>query len=544
VSDDATTIIKHQSHLATKRTNFDNWWQKIGERVLPADAQFTTIDTEGTQRTERLFDSSAAKASRKYAAIMEDLATPLTQRWHGLEAESDTLVDDQETDEYFASVTNVLFDQRYSPRTMFQVNRSRGYMHIGAFGNSPMFIDEVIGDGPRYVNCHMREVVWSQGEYGNIDTVYRKYPILGRNALKRFGDQLSTTLRGKMEKQPFDSFEFIHCTKPNEERIAGRADYRGMEFSGYYVSCDDKAIVEAGGYTSFPWAIFRGHVAVGESYGRSPAMECWPSIMTLQEEKKTVLRAGQKQVDPPLLLAEDGVLGQFNMRSSALNYGALSSDGTELVKELKLGGNVPLGVELMAMEKADVDDAFLVSLWEMIVSENIETAAQVYELSKMRAINLAPLIGRFDSEDLGPMIHRELDIAGRNGRLPEMPRRLARMGAGYKVKNTSPMAKMMRAQDGLAIVRTFEVAEAAVKLDPKAINVLRVTESLREVAEINGVPPKLLRSIDEINKIVEAQTEAENNAEAAAVAPEISQAALNAAKAQQIRSSSGTTQVV
>lgn len=544
MSDDADTLIKHEGELRSKRSNFDTWWQSIAERVLPREAQFTTTNSEGEKRTERLFDATAAKANRKFAAILEDLATPRTQRWHGLEAENDALADDQETDEYFAKVTDVLFAQRYNPRAMFQVNRAKGYLHTGAFGNAPMFIDEVPGDGPRYVSCHMREVVWAESEFGNIDTVYRKYGILGKNALNRFGKQLSQSLRAKMEKRPFDLFDFIVCTKPNEERIAGRRDYRGMEFSGFFVSCDDKAVVEAGGYTSFPWAIFRGHVATGESYGTSPAMECWPAIMTLQEQKKTILRAGQKQVDPPLLLAEDAVLGQFNLRSSALNYGALSAQGEELVKELKVSGNLPLGLELMQGEKIDVEDSFLVALWNMVATENIETAAQVYEIAKLRAVNLAPLLGRFESEDLGPMIHRELDIAARNGRLPELPRRLARMGAGYKIQNTSPLAKMMRAQDGLAIVRTFEVAETAAKLDPRSLNVIKVPESFRELAEINGVPPKLLRSIEEAENIGAQQQAAEEEANAAAIAPEVSQAALNAAKAQEIRANSGQLPVL
>jgi hypothetical protein len=538
---DADTLIKHQAELATKRMNWDTWWDDIGRRVLPADAQFTTIDSEGTKRTERLFDSTAAKANRKFAAILEDLATPRTQRWHGLAAENDELSEDQATDEYFAQVTDVLFSQRYNPRAMFAVNRSKGYLHAGAFGNTAMFIDEVIGDGPRYTNCHMREIVWAEGDFGQIDTVYRKYPIAGRVALKRFGMQLSPALRSEMEKKPFNTWDFLHCTKPNEERIASRADFRGMPYSGHYVCLHDKSIVQEGGYTSFPWAIFRGHVAIGESYGRSPAMECWPSILTLGEEKKSILRAGQKEVDPPMLLSEDGVLGQFNLRPGALNYGGIAPDGSILAAPLKSGANIPLGLELMQLEKADINDAFLSSLWEMIVNENIETAAQVYELARMRAINLAPLIGRFDSEDIGPMIHRELDIAAKNGRLPELPRRLARMGAAYKVVNTSPLAKMMRAQDGLAIVRTFEVAEAAIKLDPKAANVMKVPEAFRELADINGVPPKLLRSKEEIEAISRAQAEAEQQTEQAAMAPELSQAALNAAKAREIGANLGPT---
>jgi hypothetical protein len=536
VSLDADTIIKHQAELSGKRVNFDSWWQDIAYRVLPAEAQFTTTDSEGTKRTERLFDSTAARANRKHAAILEDLATPRTQRWHGMAAENDTLEEDQETDEYFDAVTGVLFNMRYNPRAMFAAARAKVYLGIGPFGNAAMLIDEVVGlPFPKYQACHMREITWAEDQFGAIDTVYRKYPIYGRNALKRFRGQLSDKLRGDMEKNPFKSFEFIHCTKPNEERVAARADYRGWEFSQFYVSCDDKSVVLNSGYREWPWAISRYNVSVGESYARSAAMECWSAILTLNEEKKTVLRAGQIEVAPPLLLTDEGPLSAFNMRSHALNYGALAADGTALVAPLKTGTNVPLGMELMQLEKADIDDSFLTSLWNMIVNENVETAAQVFELARMRAVNLAPIMGRMDAEDIGPMIHRELGIAARAGLLPPMPQRLMQMGGGYRPVNTSPLAKMMRAQDGLAIVRTFEVAPTAIAIDKKAANVLRVPEMLREVAEIQGVPAKFVRGLDEMKKISDKQDADEQQAAALSVAPEMSQAALNAAKADSLR---------
>lgn len=544
MSDDADTIIKYQAELAGKRTNYDTWWQDIGYRVLPSEAQFTTIDTEGTKRTERLFDATAAKNNRKFAAILEDLATPLTQRWHGLEAESEALADNQEVDEYLDAETKALFKQRYRPEAMFAANRSKNYLCTGAFGNAALFTDEVMGYGPKYLACHMREIVWAEDAYGRVDTVYRRYPIMGRNAVKRFGDSLSAKLKGEMGKKPFNTWEFIHCTRPNEQMIQGRIDARGMPQSYEYVSLDDKSVVEAGGYWEWPWALSRYSAAVGESYARSPAMECWPAIMTLQEQKKTVLRAGQKEVDPPLLLTEDGVLGQFNMRSSALNYGAVSSDGTPLVHPLKIGANIPLGLELMQLEKADVDDAFLTSLWSMIVNENVETAAQVFELARIRSINIAPVYNRLVGEDLGPLIQRERGILHRRnqalngGLLPQMPRALIDAGGETKPEYTSPLARAMRSQDGLAIVRTFEVAPAAIALDKKAGNVLRVPGMLRELAEIQGVPAKHLNSLDQIEEIGRQQDAADQAAAAASVAPEMSEAALNAAKANELRGGS------
>jgi hypothetical protein len=226
----------------------------------------------------------------------------------------------------------------------------------------------------------------------------------------------------------------------------------------------------------------------------------------------------------------------------------VNSDGNPLAMPFKTGANIPLGLELMELEKADVDDSFLTSLWAMIASENVQTAAQVFELARMRSINIAPVYNRLVGEDLGPLIRRERGILQRrnmasNGTLlPPMPRQLAQAAAEpgdeAKVEYTSPLARAMRSQDGLAIVRTFEIAPTAIALDKKAANVLRVPEMLREVADIQGVQSKLLRSLEEIEAIGAQQDQQEAAASAASIAPEMSAAALNAAKANELRGSS------
>jgi hypothetical protein len=537
VSDDADTILKHQSQLAGQRSNWESWWQDIGERVLPSEAQFTRIDAEGTRRTERQFDSTAAIANERFAAVIEDLLTPRTQRWHGLKlpAKFKELGKSQPVRRYFEDVTNVLFDMRYSPIANFASQKHQGYLSLGAFGNSCLFIDDDVGRGVRYLQCHMSEMFWAPDQYGRIDTIYRRFPFEGRNALQRWGTQLSAKLKGDCDKNPFKTFEFIHAVRPNTERAYGRLDRRGMPWSSCYVSVDDKSVIEEGGYTSWPYGIGRYLVSTRERYGRSPAMMAWPSIMTLQEEKKTILRAGQKEVDPPILLTEEGVLEAFSLRPGALNHGAISDRGEELAKPFKTGANVPLGLELMQLEKADIEDAFLVSVFKVLVENPSMTATQVLEIAQQRGVLLAPAMGRQHAEDLGPQIERELDIAAKAGLLPPLPPELEEIGGEYEVEYTSPLARAMRAQDALAITRTFEVLPTAIAIDPNAAYVIDVPESLREVAEINGVPAKLIRDAEQVDAIVRQKQEAEEVQQAVAAAPDISQAALNAAKAEQLR---------
>ncbi len=206
---------------------------------------------------------------------------------------------------------------------------------------------------------------------------------------------------------------------------------------------------------------------------------------------------------------------------------------------LKGGENIPLGLELMELEGSEIEDSFLVTLFKILTENPQMTATQVLEIAQQKATLLAPVMGRQHSEDLGPLIHRELDIASRMSQndwiTTEMPDSLRERGATYRIEYRSPLARAMRAQDGVAIMRTFESAPAAVGLDPTAVLVLDVPGSLRELAEINGMPAKLVRDQKAFDALVAQHQQAQAAAQMAQAAPGISQAALNATKADQIR---------
>jgi hypothetical protein len=541
VSDDISTLLAHQAQLESNRSNLDSWWNEIALRVLPSDAVFQTEETPGVKRTERMFDSSAATSLERFSAVMDDISTPRTQRYHGLMPYDDDLEDDQESKEFLERLNKQLFAMRYRPRANFPSQKHQCYMSLGAFGNFTLFVEEEVGFGPRYQHIHTRESFWAEDRYGRIDTHYRKFRWEARQAMQRWGNQLPESIRTAAEKSPFQKFTFYHCVRPNDDRVASRADFRGMPWSSHYFTTDGKpTMLEVGGYTSWPFAIGRYMLGPGETYARGPAMACWPAILTLNEEKKTVLRAGQKDVDPPVLLSEDGALEPFNLRSSALNYGLVSEDGKPLALPFKSGANVPLGMELMALERQAIEDSFLVTIFKVLVENPQMTATQVLEIAQQKAVLLAPVMGRQHSEDLGPMIAREIDILARDSRFAwiqnEMPDQLRESDEQYKIEYSSPLARAMRAHDGVAILRTAEAAEVMVGLDKNSAYVYDWPGMYRKLGQINGVPAELMRDKRAVAAIAKQAQESEQMAAAVAAAPEVSQAALNAAKAEDLRS--------
>lgn len=532
---DVLSIINHQEQLESKRQGWSAWWQEIGYRVLPSQATFTVKGEEGQKRTERLFDARAVTANERFAAVMSDLLTPRSQIWHGLTPEDESFEEDQEVKQYLEQVNKILFAMRYRPRANFASQKDQGYLSLGAFGNGCLFVDEIVGEGPRYKQIHMSEVFWAENHQGMIDTLYRRFSFSAINAYKRFGEKTPAKIKLAADKTPYQDFEFIHCVRPNDGHIAGAAGARGMLYESYYIAVETKAMLEVSGYTSWPYAISRYMLAPNETYARSPAMAAWPAICTINEEKKTILRAGQKEVDPPVLLQEDGLLEAFNMRPGALNYGAMSQEGVPLAAPFKSGANIPLGLELMQLESQHIDDSFLVTVFQILAENPQMTATQVLEIAQQKATLLAPVMGRQHSEDLGPLIARELDIASKASLLPEMPEQLMERGGGYTIEYRSPLARAMRAQDGLAIQRTFESVATIATLKPEVFDNFDIDASARELADINGMPAKLVIDPKLVARSRQQQQQQDAAMLALQAAPDLAQTAKTAAEAEQIR---------
>lgn len=506
--DVADDIIREYQRLSSERMNWESHWQEIAERVLPMHSRSfnqRTNMSKGDKRNEFIYDSTAAIALNRFAAILDSLLTPRNQTWHRLTVSDKSLSKDRQVKMYFEEANQVLFKYRYSPKGNFAAQNQHNYKSLGAYGTGSLFIDELYREpGLRYRNIHLGEIFFSENHQGIVDKALRYFPLTARQAFKIWGEKLPTKIIDQLKINPEAQFYFIHCVKPNDDRDVNRADYKGMPFASYYVSLDEKKLLAVDGFNTFPYAISRYEQAPGEVYGRSPAMDVLPAIKTLNEEKKTLLKQGHRAVDPVLLAHDDGILDSFSLKPGAINAGGISAEGRPLVQALPVG-NIAVGKDLMDDERSIINDAFLVTLFQILVESPQMTATEVMERTREKGILLAPTIGRQQDEYLGPMIERELDLLNRQGLLPPMPEALLEAGGEYRVIYDSPLSKTQRAEEAAGLMRTIEMA----------LNVVNVTQNsepldhfnwdviVPEISDIQGVPSRWMKD----PKVVQAMRE-------------------------------------
>lgn len=493
--------VRLQDQLEIDRAVWDQHWTEVAERVLPRQDDFLKQRTGGEKRTEKIFDATAILALDRAASAVDSLITPATQQWHGLEPEDERLLDDQETMIWCGQLTKQLFRMRYRPLANFASQAHECYVSLMAFGNLGMFVDDVIGIGTRYKSIAMSELYFQEDANGMVDLVHRKFQFTARQALQKFGNQCPEKVRKCVDTEPLRKFDFLHVAMPNPEIVMGAKDYRAWAVRGYYIFLEGRELLTEGGYRTMPYLVSRHVTAPRETYGRSPAMMVLPDIKMVNEMEKTIIRAAHKIVDPPLLIYGDGILSAFNARPNALNYGGVDEQGRQLVHPLKTGSNLPIALEMTEQKRKVINDAFYVTLFQILVQNPQMTATEAMIRAQEKGQLLAPTVGRQQSEFIGPKVMREIDILSAAGAIPPLPPAMRRSGGGIKVTYTSPLSRLRRAEDGVAIMRTLEGVGPLSQVKPEVMDTFDEDAVVRELAEINGVPAKILRSPDAIAQI-------------------------------------------
>lgn len=531
-------IIRRQEKMATDRAVFDSHWREIAERILPRADHFRVNRQPGDKHTEKIFDATANLALERFAAAMESMLTPRTQRWHKLKTGVDELDQDPGVMAYLDEVTKILFSVRYSPKANFASQANECYMSLGAFGTGGMFIDDLVGRGIRYRSIPLSEMYVAENHQGMIDTVHRRFSLTVRQAAQLWGrEKLSEKMKNALEKHPEQMFEFIHAVSPREDVDYGKKNYKGMPIASCYVSIDGRNLMSEGGYKSMPYAVGRYVTGPKEVYGRSPAMTVLADIKMLNEMSKTVIRAAHKLVDPPLLLQEDGALAAFDLRPGALNYGGVNEQGQQLVHALQTNARVDIGLDMMEQRRKTINDAFLVTLFQILVDAPQMTATEAMLRAQEKGALLAPTMGRQQSEFLGPLIEREIDILARAGVLPPMPDVIREAGGLVDIEYVSPLNRAQRSEEGVAILRTLESLAPLAQIDPRVMMVFDPEKTARELADINGVPAKVMRTPDQIKAMEDQQAQAAQAAQLLEAAPVASGVVKDLAQAQSLAGS-------
>lgn len=516
--DVASKICHELGILENNRSLLENLWDEIADYHWPGMANTFQLRghdrQEGQKRTDFILDSAPSVSLRRGAAILNSLLTPAHVWWHRFEAGAPKIKNRRKVRLYFEEVLRRLFKYRGAPEAGFNSQNGQALLSVSGWGTGYICVlrpkDRI---GLSYHAIPLSEGYIAQNHEGKVKIFYRRFRLEAHQAADQFGlkklsDDIQKAVR---DGDIYKKFEFIHCIRPRALVDSRRRDAGGYPFESCYIEKQSKTVVEMGGYRTFPIAVGRGDRGPGEIYGRGFGMDSLAPAKTLMDQKRTVLKAGHKAVDPAFVSYHDDVLDSLNIRAGAFNAGGMDAEGRMLVGALP-SGDPKIGIELMELEKKDIKAAHQLDLLEIFVEDRTDmTATEVWERRWEKALVMAPWLGLLQEEMYGEgLIPRELDVLESQGVFDdlEIPQELVETGGEYETKFSSAFNRQQRSDEMAGVRKMLDLGANLSQFDPGAMDVLDVDKAMRLAAEGEAVPEDILRSEEDIAAIRESRAKA------------------------------------
>ena len=498
MTEQATRVVERYSQLKSNRANYESQWQDVAEYTRPIRNEFLGKKTPGDRRYQRTFDASPLLAVDNFASGIYGMMTNPANSWF------DLAMDDEDLNDY-EPVREWLYDTRGRILQSFgpQVSRFYSvipmlYADLACFGTAVFYSEEQVGSSR--INDTVRalsECCVDENEYGEVDTVYRKFTMGAKNAVNAF-PQVSERVHKLADKSPYEQVSFIHCVEPDGDYRPNRIGRNSKPFLSLYVEEESKRIVREGGYEEQPYHVPRWSQAAGEIYGRGIGEMVIADVKSLNRMGETQLKVAQKTADPPLGAPDEGVIRQLRTWPGGITYGAIDAQGNQLVKPLYTGGDHRITLEIAEQRRTVIREAFYFSLMQMVGSPDM-TATEWLGRQEEKLRLMGPNLGRIQSEFLSPLINRRFGLLLRAGALLPPPEEIA--GRTLNVEYVSPLARAQMAGEANAVNRLYASIMPLAELDPSIMDNVDNDEAVQVLAKGFAVNPKIIRGKDERDEL-------------------------------------------
>src|SRR4029077_10751857 len=461
---DAREVINAWNKADSDRGTWKTHWQQIAELCLPERKDYFVQLTPGMKRNQQVYDATPIFALIQLANGLHSLLTSQTLRWFASRCDDERIDAMQSVRAWWDAVDNEMYSYFNGPRHNFASQSHELYLDLGSIGTAVMAELESERSGILFSTRGLKECVLFENEEDRVDALIRKWRWTAKQAVEA-GFVTDQVWRAYEQGNSEPKFNFLHSVQPrkvrNPER-AGEAKHKAWE--SIYVAEEDAVIVREGGFDEFPYHCPRLQKASNEIYGRGCGMTALPDMKMLNELLKLTIKSGQKLVDPPLQIPDDGFLLPIKTVPGSQNYYRANSPAQARITPIETRGHWEVGKDMLQDLRAQINRAFFVE-WMTMPTANPNdlagagkgvTATWVLQQRDDRMRLLSPLLARLQAAFLGPLIDRTFMILwrkslrlqfGEGSPFPPPPDILMQKGREWHVEYVSPIAIAQRSSE-------------------------------------------------------------------------------------------------
>jgi hypothetical protein len=381
-----------------------------------------------------------------------------------------------------------------------------------------------------YRNHHLRDVVWSEGMSGRIDRVDRKWKPKVSDLVRKFGEKkvhprmLADYKKGGESAQR--EVECRHVVVPSHNYESNFKDSGTGKLKRYkqpwvsvYIDVENEHVLEEAGSWTQIYTIPRWQTVSDSQYSYSPAVVAsLPSARLFQAIALTILEAGEKYTNPPMLAVGEAIRSDINLFANGITYVSEEYDerlGDVLRPISQDKGGMNIGFEISEMVRREIHEGFFLNRINLpnrgsAEMTAYETAQRVQEYIREAAPIFEPTEPEYNG-NICEITFETLMRANAFGDPRNIPEGL--QGQDIDFSFESPLHAAEERLKGQKFMGAMGLIGQAVGLDPNAANVMDIKEGLRDAILGSETPTSWVRGEEEIQAMDEAAAEAQEQQE-------------------------------
>jgi hypothetical protein len=524
------SLIRKDEELGTMRRPWEAQWQEIKDLVYTSAGDFNRVTTPGNRTQDLILDGTAPWALEQLSAGLHSFLTSPQDRWFNLCIQGEEYRNDPQALLWLEMVSDMIYKNYSSPKSNNDNSLHETYMNLGAFGTAVEYQDiDMKEKRAIFRSIQLRDCRILENSKGVIDTLFRDVMMTTRQILQEFPDTDSKKI--KEEKNQNKEWLVVHGVFPRTDRDTTMMNAKNKPFASFWFCKAADTIFKESGYDEFPFSCPRWVKRSGEVYGRSPGMTCLPDIKMVNAMEKVQLKAIQKIVDPPLLVPDDGFMLPIATSPSSLIFFEAGLPGEQMIKPLETKGRVEVGEDKLEQKRSHILRCFYADWVSRIKKKERQTATEIQDDREEMMQMMSPILGRLQSELLGPRLARTYNILSRLNLIPPAPRSLE--GRKLVIEYISPAAKAQMARKSINMRRYLEELIPLVQVDPTILDTIDTDAYAREMASLQDVSRLIFRTPEEVSAIREKRNQAQEAQQMAATAQPAASAMKDIATAQE-----------
>jgi hypothetical protein len=515
-------VARLQAQRTLRKGGIEQAWDDIERYVQPMRLgkmfeKLTETEMSQERTREELYDMTAIFGAQTQAAAMHGSITNPVVKWFQFLFTDQELQDDPESAKWLQDATERVYTELYDSN--FDPEISSAYQDLVGPGNACLF-SEVESDDPtdwqgfNFCAVPLRELYFEQDHRGRLARFYRDLRWTALQIFEKFskeydGDikKFPKTIQEALENtQAADQrFEVVFCVYKRLDKYKNRSKYplapTQRAYGCKYVLVETQELLGAeDGYYDMPAYLTRFEKAAGSMWGFGPGNIVAPTAKFINAWMEMELLAIEKGVDPPTLVEERALMSDLELGPGKMT---LVRD-INRIKHLVAEGRIDWSKMELKELRDMIRQAFKVDELQLKESPQMSaTEAQIrYEL--MNRV-LGPTLARIQTDMLDPLLMRMFRTLLHMKQLDPIPKLVLKKKAQYKISYSGPLMRAQKTDEVAAMERFVGTVGGMAKILPTVLNVIDPVKVVREMAERLGVPADILRSDEEVQKLIKGQ---------------------------------------